>query len=553
MAIDYENLLNFPIPEVRQTLTRRDTVFYALSIGFGYDPMDERQLDFVDHHRNLQAVPSMAAVLCHPGFWLRDPRTGVDAVRLVHGEQEIEIHKPLPVEGVLVGRTRVTGIVDKGEGKGALLYSEKQVRDEVGSLIASARATTFLRGDGGRVDWGRVRADFPLLMRQVHGKPLVYLDNANTSQKPLPVIAAQDEFYRRYNANVSRAVHALGTEATDAYEAARAKLAGFLNVRADELVLCSGTTFAINLVAYSWALPRLKEGDTILVSRMEHHANIVPWQLVAQRTGARIRVAELLPDGSLDLEGLYRAMTGEVKLLAVAHVSNVLGTVNPVREICREARRRGIVTVVDGSQAAPHMRLDVAAIGCDFYAVTGHKMCGPTGTGALWARREHLEAMPPFIGGGEMIKEVSFEGTVFNDPPHKFEAGTPNIAGFVGLGAAVDYLQRLGMDNVAAREAGLLAHATEALQAVPGLRILGTAPGKAAVISFLVEGAHAHDMATLLDLEGVAVRSGQHCAHPLLQYFGVAATLRASLAFYNTHEEIDRFVEALLKVRRLLC
>nr|MBO2466811.1 cysteine desulfurase CsdA [Xanthomonadaceae bacterium] len=410
-----------------------------------------------------------------------------------------------------------------------------------------------LRGDGGRVDWGRVRADFPLLMRQVHGKPLVYLDNANTSQKPLPVIAAQDEFYRRYNANVSRAVHALGTEATDAYEAARAKLAGFLNVRADELVLCSGTTFAINLVAYSWALPRLKEGDTILVSRMEHHANIVPWQLVAQRTGARIRVAELLPDGSLDLEGLYRAMTGEVKLLAVAHVSNVLGTVNPVREICREARRRGIVTVVDGSQAAPHMRLDVAAIGCDFYAVTGHKMCGPTGTGALWARREHLEAMPPFIGGGEMIKEVSFEGTVFNDPPHKFEAGTPNIAGFVGLGAAVDYLQRLGMDNVAAREAGLLAHATEALQAVPGLRILGTAPGKAAVISFLVEGAHAHDMATLLDLEGVAVRSGQHCAHPLLQYFGVAATLRASLAFYNTHEEIDRFVEALLKVRRLLC
>lgn len=410
-----------------------------------------------------------------------------------------------------------------------------------------------LRGDGGRVEWGRVRADFPLLMRQVHGKPLVYLDNANTSQKPLPVIAAQDEFYRRYNANVSRAVHALGTEATDAYEAARAKLAGFLNVRADELVLCSGTTFAINLVAYSWALPRLKEGDTILVSRMEHHANIVPWQLVAQRTGARIRVAELLPDGSLDLEGLYRAMTGEVKLLAVAHVSNVLGTVNPVREICREARRRGIVTVVDGSQAAPHMRLDVAAIGCDFYAVTGHKMCGPTGTGALWARREHLEAMPPFIGGGEMIKEVSFEGTVFNDPPHKFEAGTPNIAGFVGLGAAVDYLQRLGMDNVAAREAGLLAHATEALQAVPGLRILGTAPGKAAVISFLVEGAHAHDMATLLDLEGVAVRSGQHCAHPLLQYFGVAATLRASLAFYNTHEEIDRFVEALLKVRRLLC
>src|SRR5690606_38493268 len=232
--------------------------------------------------------------------------------------------------------------------------------------------------------------------------------------------------------------------------------------------------------------------------------------------------------------------------------SNVLGTVNPVREICRQARRHGITTVVDGSQAAPHMKLDVAAIGCDFYAVTGHKMCAPTGTGALWARREHLQAMPPFIGGGEMIKEVSFDGTVFNDPPHRFEAGTPNIAGFVGLGAAVDYLESVGMERIAAREAELLAHATEALQAIPGLRIFGTAPHKAAAISFLVEGAHAHDLATLLDLEGVAVRSGQHCAHPLLQFFGVAATVRASLAFYNTHEEIERFAAALDKTRRLL-
>ena len=285
---------------------------------------------------------------------------------------------------------------------------------------------------------------------------------------------------------------------------------------------------------------------------MEHHANIVPWQLVAQRTGATVRVAEILPDGSLDLDGLHKAMTPDVKLLAITHVSNVLGTVNPVREICREARRRGIVTVVDGSQAAPHLKLDVPAIGCDFYAITGHKMCGPTGTGALWARREHLLAMPPFIGGGEMIREVSFDGTVFNDPPHKFEAGTPNIAGFIGLGAAVDYLESIGMEHVAAREAELLAHATEVLQAIPGMRIFGTAPGKAAVISFLVEGAHAHDLATLLDLEGIAVRSGQHCAHPLLQYFGVAATLRASLAFYNTHEEIERFAAALEKTRRLL-
>ncbi|WP_312370271.1 cysteine desulfurase [Stenotrophomonas sp.] len=401
-------------------------------------------------------------------------------------------------------------------------------------------------------DWERVRADFPLLMREVNGKPLVYFDNANTAQKPLSVIGAVDEFYRRYNANVSRAVHALGTEATDAYEGARNKLARFLNVRADELVLCSGTTFAINLVAYSWALPRLKAGDVILVSRMEHHANIVPWQLVAQRTGASVRVAEIKLDGSLDLDALHAAMTPEVKLLALTHVSNVLGTINPVREICREARKRGIVTVIDGSQAAPHLTLDVAAIGCDFYAVTGHKMCGPTGTGALWARREHLQDMPPFLGGGEMIKEVSFDGTVFNDGPHKFEAGTPNIAGFIGLGVAVDYLEELGREHIEAREQELLAHFTEELQRVEGLRIFGTAPNKAAVVSFQIEGAHAHDLATLLDLQGVAVRSGQHCAHPLLQYYGVAATCRASLAFYNTHEEIESFMAALKKVRSLL-
>ena len=401
-------------------------------------------------------------------------------------------------------------------------------------------------------DWARIRADFPLLTREVHGKPLIYLDSANTGQKPASVIEAVDDFYRQHNANVSRAVHTLGTEATDAYEGARDKLARFLNVRADELVLCSGTTFAINLVAYSWALPRLKAGDSILISRMEHHANIVPWQLVAERTDARIKVAELMPDGSLNLPALHAAMTADVKLLALTHVSNVLGTVNPVRDICREARKRGIVTVIDGSQAAPHRGLDVASIGCDFYAITGHKMCGPTGTGALWARREHLQAMPPFIGGGEMIKEVSFEGTVFNEGPHKFEAGTPNIAGFIGLGAAVDYLQSVGMAHIEARESELLAHATEELLKIEGLRIFGRAPGKAAVISFLIEGAHAHDLATLLDLDGVAIRSGQHCAHPLLQSLGVAATCRASLAFYNTHDEIEKFMVALRKARGLL-
>ena len=409
-----------------------------------------------------------------------------------------------------------------------------------------------LSGARTAIDWARVREDFPLLARQVNGKPLIYLDSANTGQKPASVIQTVDDFYRQHNANVSRAVHTLGTEATDAYEGARKRLARFLNVRPDELVLCSGTTFAINLVAYSWALPRLKAGDVILMSRMEHHANIVPWQLVAQRTGASIKVAELLPDGSLDVVALQAAMTADVKLLALTHVSNVLGTVNPVRGICREARKRGIITVIDGSQAAPHRTLDVAAIGCDFYAITGHKMCGPTGTGALWARREHLQAMPPFIGGGEMIKEVSFDGTVFNEAPHKFEAGTPNIAGFIGLGAAVDYLQSVGMENIEAREQELLAHATEELLKIDGMRIFGQAPDKAAVISFLVEGAHAHDLATLLDLEGVAVRSGQHCAHPLLQSYGVAATCRASLAFYNTHDEVEQFITALKKARNLL-
>ncbi|WP_295361708.1 cysteine desulfurase [Arenimonas sp.] len=403
-----------------------------------------------------------------------------------------------------------------------------------------------------RPDWLRIRADFPVLTRQVHGKPLVYLDSANTSQKPQQVIAAVDAFYREHNANVSRAVHTLGTEATEAYEGARTRLARFLGVPGDELVLTSGTTFAINLVAYSWALPRLQAGDAILLTRMEHHANIVPWQLVAQRTGASIKVVEITPEGALDLDDLRAKLTPEVKLLAFTHVSNVLGTVNPVAEICRLARQRGVPTLVDGSQALPHRAVDLKALGCDFYAFTGHKMLSPTGTGGLWARREHLRGMPPFLGGGEMIKEVRFEGTVFNDPPHKFEAGTPNIAGVVGLGAAVDYLSAIGMAEVEAREQALLAIATERLSAIPGLRIYGTAPGKAAVISFLVEGAHAHDLATLLDLEGIAVRSGHHCAHPLMAHFGVPATCRASLAFYNTHVEVEQLATSIEKVRKLL-
>ncbi|KRA33007.1 cysteine sulfinate desulfinase [Rhodanobacter sp. Root627] len=402
-------------------------------------------------------------------------------------------------------------------------------------------------------DVQRVRADFPLLTRSVHGKPLVYFDNANTSQKPASVIEAMDEHYRRHNANVARAVHQLGEESTAAYEGARDKLARFINAPSrDELILTSGTTQSINLVAYSYALPRLEPGDAILTTVMEHHANIVPWQLVAARSGATVKAAPINERGELDVEQYIAMLTPEVKLACVAHVSNVLGTVNPVREIAKACHKRGIPLLVDGSQAVPHRPVDVQALGCDFYAITGHKMLGPTGTGALWAKREHLEAMPPFFGGGDMIREVRFSGTTFADVPHKFEAGTPNIAGFVGLSAAIDYYDSLGFEAIHAWEQQLLTYATERLREVPGLRIFGEAAQKEPVISFLLDGAQASDMATLLDLQGVAVRSGHHCAHPLMQFYGVPATLRASLAFYNTREEIDAFVVALLKVRKLL-
>jgi cysteine desulfurase/selenocysteine lyase len=399
----------------------------------------------------------------------------------------------------------------------------------------------------------RYRADFPLLARQVHGKPLVYFDNANTGQKPRAVIDAVDRYYREYNANVARAVHTLGEEATSAYEATRDKVAKFINAASrDEIVFTSGTTQAINTVAYSFALPRLKPGDEILITTMEHHANIVPWQLVCERTGAKLKVAPITPAGELIVDRFVELLTPAVKLAAVVHVSNVLGTINPVRELGRACRARGIPLLVDGSQAAPHLPIDVQALGCDFYALTGHKLFGPTGTGVLWARPEWLEAIPPFFGGGEMIRMVTFEKTTFADPPHKFEAGTPNIAGFIGLGAALDYVDAVGRENIAAYEHDLLVYATAAMKAVPGLRLFGEAKDKVAVLSFLIDGVHAHDLATLLDHEGVAVRSGHHCAHPLMQFFGVPATARASLAFYNTRDEVDRFVEAIARVRRLL-
>jgi cysteine desulfurase/selenocysteine lyase len=403
------------------------------------------------------------------------------------------------------------------------------------------------------LDVARIRTDFPLLARTVHDKPLIYLDNANTSQKPRAVIEAVDDFYRRHNANVARAVHTLGEEATSAYEATRDKLARFINAPSrDEIVFTSGTTHAINLVAYSYLLPRLGPGDEILVTTMEHHADIVPWQILAERTGAKVKAAPITANGELIVERFVDLLTPRVKLAGVVHVSNVLGTVNPVAELARAARKRGIPLLVDGSQAMPHMPVDVRALGCDFYALTGHKMFGPTGTGALWARRELLRDMPPFFGGGEMIREVSFDGTTFADPPHRFEAGTPNIAGFVGLGAAIDYIESIGRERIVAYERELLAYATAALRSVPGLRIFGEAADKAAVIAFLIDGVHAHDLATLLDHEGIAVRSGHHCAHPLMRFFGVPATARASFAFYNTHEEIDRFIDAIGRVRRLL-
>jgi cysteine desulfurase/selenocysteine lyase len=405
----------------------------------------------------------------------------------------------------------------------------------------------------GAIDWAKIRADFPILSRTVHGKPLIYLDSANTAQKPNVVIDAVSDFYRHHNANVSRSVHQLGEEATAIYEGTRDKLAAFLGANhRDEIVLTSGTTMATNLVAYSFLLPRLKPGDAVLVTAMEHHADIVPWQLICKLTGARLKVAPISEAGELVVDKFVEALTPEVKFAGATHVSNVLGTINPVKRLARECRKRDIPLLIDGSQSAPHLPVNVKSIGCDFYVVTGHKMCGPTGTGALWARRELLEAMPPFFGGGDMIKTVTFACSTFADSPHKFEAGTPNIAGFAGLTAAIDYLAAIGMDNIEAREHELLEYATPRLEAIPGLRVFGHARDKAAVISFLIDGIHAHDLATLLDQEGVAVRSGHHCAHPLMQFYGVTATCRASLAFWNTEAEIDAFIDAIGRVRKLL-
>jgi cysteine desulfurase/selenocysteine lyase len=401
-------------------------------------------------------------------------------------------------------------------------------------------------------DVQRVRADFPILQRQVHGKPLVYFDTAASAQRPLAVIEATDHFYRQLNANIHRGVHCLSQEATEAYEGARDRVAAFINAPSrDELVFTRGTTESINLVAQAFLRPILKAGDEILISHMEHHSNIVPWQILCGQTGAVLKVAPINTRGELELDAMLGMLTENVKLVGIGHVSNALGTVNPVAEICTAARALGIPVLVDGAQAMPHQAVDVQALGCEFYCFSGHKMYGPTGIGGLWAPLATLEAMPPYQGGGEMIKTVSFEGTEYNEPPGKFEAGTPNIAGAVGLGAAVDYLESLGMDEIARYEAGLMAYATEQLSAIDGLRIIGTAAKKAGVISFTLDDIHPNDIGTIIDHYGVAIRTGHHCAMPVIRHFGLPATARASLGIYNTAAEVDVLVDALHKTKAM--
>jgi cysteine desulfurase/selenocysteine lyase len=403
------------------------------------------------------------------------------------------------------------------------------------------------------LDVERIRRDFPILSRQIRGKPLVYLDNGASAQRPSAVIESEREYYERHHANVHRGVHTLSQEATDLFEGAREKVRGFLNAASTkEIVFVRGTTEAINLVAQSWGRPRLGKGDEIVITWLEHHANIVPWQQVCEQTGAGLKVVPIDRRGVVDFDA-YLAMLGpKTRMVAIAHVSNALGTVLPVEKFVAAARERGIATLVDGAQAVPHQRVDVRSLGCDFYAFSGHKLYGPTGIGVLYGREEILDEMPPWQGGGDMILTVSFERTTYNHLPYKFEAGTPNIAGAVALGTAIDYVEGVGLDRIAAYEAGLLGYATERLSAVPGLTIVGTAPEKASLVSFVIDGVHPHDLGTILDAEGVAIRTGHHCAMPVMEFFEVPATARASFAFYNTRAEVDALVAALGRAREML-
>lgn len=398
----------------------------------------------------------------------------------------------------------------------------------------------------------RIREDFPVLRQQVHGKPLVYLDSAATSQKPKVVIDTVTQYYLAENSNVHRGIHFLSEQATRAFENSRAKVARFLNASTDqEIVFVRGATEGINLVAQSFGRMRVKAGDEILISAMEHHSNIVPWQILCQETGAVLRVVPINDRGEFLVDEYAKLLSPKTRLVSVVHVSNALGTINPVKRIVEMAHRRGVPVLVDGAQAAPHLAIDVQELDCDFYVFSSHKLFGPTGVGVVYGKAHHLEAMPPYQGGGDMILSVTFEKTLYNVAPFKFEAGTPHIAGVIGLGAAIDYLDGVGLDRIAAYESGLLAYATEAVSAVPGVRLIGTAREKASIVTFVLEGVHAHDIGTILDQEGIAIRTGHHCAQPVLQRFGVPATARASLAFYNTRGEIDALVRAIHKVTEL--
>lgn len=402
-----------------------------------------------------------------------------------------------------------------------------------------------------RFDVTRLRGDFPILERRVYGKPLVYLDNAATSQKPRCVIDAEARYYTETNANVHRGIHRLSQEATDAYEGARDRVQRFINAaRREEIVFVRGTTEAINLVAASFG-QHIKHGDEILVTGMEHHSNIVPWQLLCERSGAVLRVASINDAGELNMESFERRLGPHTKLVALTHVSNALGTINPVRELIAQARAHGAAVLVDGAQAAPHLAVDVQGLDCDFYVFSGHKLYGPTGIGILYGKAALLESMPPWQGGGDMIRQVSFAKSTWNDLPYKFEAGTPNIAGAIGLGAAIEYVSGIGLDAIAAHEHALLARATALAADVPGLRLIGTARDKAGILSFVLDDVHAHDVGTILDREGVAVRTGHHCAMPVMERFGVPATVRASFALYNTVAEVDALFAALDKVREV--
>ena len=402
------------------------------------------------------------------------------------------------------------------------------------------------------LDVTAIRKDFPILAQQVHGKPLIYLDNAATSQKPKCVIEALTRFYLMDNANIHRGVHQLSERSTQSYEAARCKVQRFLNAaNRREIIFVRGATEGINLVAQTYGRTHVSAGDEIVISAMEHHSNIVPWQMLCEEKGAVLRVIPINDRGEVEFDQFEKLLNHRTRLVAVSHVSNALGTINPVREIVNTAHGWNVPVLIDGAQAVPHMKVDVRNLDCDFYVFSGHKVFGPTGIGVLYGKEQLLEDMPPWQGGGDMIRSVTFEKTTYNDLPYKFEAGTPDIAGVIGLGAAIDYLDQIGMDAVAAHEHDLLEYGTRALESISGLRLIGTAREKAGVLSFVIDGVHPHDAGTILDREGVAVRTGHHCAQPVMDRFGVSATTRASLAFYNTREDIDALVAGIQKVKEV--